>query len=186
MKNLTLVDYLSTLYSLDLRFLTALNQVLKDRNFKKGKLLKQNGKLPMIWYIVSGLAKGSYEDQEGKEHVTRFWQKGQIMLLAGGQPGQTAADTITLLEDCRLTTLSESSIIFLYHTYIEAAKLSSKILLNDRNQGELRAFLCSLPTPQGYVQFQQFFPANRLLLKDIASYLEISPGRLSEIRRYRS
>jgi hypothetical protein len=71
----------------------------------------------------------------------------------------------------------------LYHAFREAPKLSSKIILNDRNLGELKSFLCSLPTAHGYVQFQQIFPAHRLLLKDIASYLEISPGRMSEIRK---
>jgi hypothetical protein len=79
--------------------------------------------------------------------------------------------------------LSEAGVIFLYHTYAEAPKLSSKILLRDRNQSDLKSFLCSLPTAQGYVQFQQIFPAERLLLKDIASYLQISAGRMSEIRR---
>lgn len=146
-------------------------------------MLKQNGQTPMIWYLQSGLAKGYYQDQEGNEHVTRFWHEGQTMLLANGPVHKTAADRIMLLEDSLVTTLSDSSVLYLYHAFSEAPKLSSKIILQDRNRSELKSFLCSLPTAQGYVQFQRIFPADRLLLKDIASYLEISPGRMSGIRK---
>jgi len=183
MKNLQLTDHFASLYPLGDPFRKALSGALTQKQYKKGDILRQNGQTPMIWYIQKGLAKGYYQDQEGKEHVTRFWKENQVMLLAGGQKIPAAADRIMLLEDSQLTTLSDSSILFLYHSFAEAPKLSSKIILNDRNQGELRSFLCSMPTPQGYAAFQQIFPSARLLLKDIASYLEISAGRMSTIRK---
>lgn len=184
MKILKLTDHFAALYPLGQEFKLALDQALIQKRYKKGDVLRQNGQTPMIWYIKSGLAKGYYQDQEGKEHVTRFWKEDQVMLLATGSMHKTAADRIMLLEDSLLTTLSDSSIIYLYHSFREAPKLSSKIILNDRNHSELKSFLCSLPAAQGYEQFRQIFPEHRLLLKDIASYLEISPGRMSEIRRY--
>lgn len=183
MKNLKLTDYFAALYPLGEPFIKALSEALMQKQYKKGDILRQNGHTPMIWYIQNGLAKGYYQDQDGKEHVTRFWKENQVMLLASGPIHKTAADRITLLEDSLVTTLSDSGILFLYHSFSEAPKLSSKIILDDRNHGELRSFLCSLPTAQGYVQFQHIFPSGRLLLKDIASYLEISAGRMSEIRR---
>ena len=183
MKSLELTKHFASLYPMSPAFTAALDQALTLKNFRKGDLLKQSGKTPMIWFLESGLAKGYYQDQEGKEHVSRFWKQGQVMLLASGPTHSTAADRILLLEDSQVSTLSDSSLLFLYHTFSEAPKIASKIILKDRNQGELKSFLCSLPTAQGYVQFQQVFPAARLMLKDIASYLEISPGRMSEIRR---
>jgi CRP-like cAMP-binding protein len=178
-----LSDHLAAFYPLSTEFKTALDQVLLRQVFKKGALLRQSGPRPTIWFIVEGLAKAIYEDQDGKEHVTRFWKQGQIMLLANGNTHMMTADRIVLLEDSVLTTMTSASILFLYHSFPEGPKLSSKILLDDRNQGELKSFLCSLPAQHAYRQFQQVFPARRLMLKDIASYLEISPGRLSEIRK---
>jgi hypothetical protein len=183
MNALKLTDHLAAFYPLSTGFKTALDQVLIRQVFKKGMRLSQTGTRPAIWFIVEGLAKATYEDQEGKEHVTRFWKQGQVMLLANGSPPMMTADRIVLLEDSVLTTMSSASVLFLYHTFHEGPKLSSKILLDDRNQGELKSFLCSLPAKLAYRQFQQVFPARRLMLKDIASYLEISPGRLSEIRK---
>ncbi|TDE18053.1 Crp/Fnr family transcriptional regulator [Dyadobacter psychrotolerans] len=183
MNNLKLTDHFAALYPLGEPFMKALSGALIHKQLKRGDILKQNGQTPMIWYIQNGLAKGYYQDQEGKEHVTRFWKENQVMLLTGGKKNKTAADRIMLLEDSHLTTLSDSSILYLYHSFSEAPKLSSKIILDDRNHGELKSFLCSLPTAQGYMQFQQNFPSGRLLLRDIASYLEISPGRMSAIRR---
>lgn len=183
MKNLKLTNHFASLYPLGQEFVLALDQALKQKNYRKGDVLRQNGHTPMIWFIEDGLAKGYYEDQEGKEHVTRFWKEGQVMFLANGPEHKTAADRILFLEDSLVTTLSDSSIIYLYHGFREAPKLSSKIILDDRNHSELKSFLCSLPTAQGYAQFHQIFPSGRLLLKDIASYLEITPGRMSGIRR---
>jgi CRP-like cAMP-binding protein len=183
MNALKLTDHLAAFYPLSTEFKTALDQVLIRKVFKKGDTVRQSGLRPSIWFIVEGLAKALYEDQDGKEHVTRFWKQGQVMLLANGSPSMMTADQIVLLEDSVLTTISSASLVFLYHSFREGPKLSSKILLEDRNQAELKSFLCSLPGQQAYRQFQQIFPARRLMLKDIASYLEITPGRLSEIRK---
>lgn len=183
MNNFEITNHFASFYPLGQPFMAALSKALVHKQFKKGDILRQNGHTPMIWYIQRGLAKGYYQDQEGKEHVTRFWKQDQVMRLASSPKQQTAADRIMLLEDSRLSTFTDSSMLYLYHTFAEAPKLSSKIILNDRNYSEQRSFLCSLPTAQGYMQFQEHFPSGRLLLKDIASYLETTPGRISEIRR---
>ncbi|MBE9462126.1 Crp/Fnr family transcriptional regulator [Dyadobacter subterraneus] len=184
MKKQKLTAYLSGLYMLSLQFSAALEAAISSKNLKKGQVLSHTAAIPGIWFIESGLAKGVYYDQNGKEHITRFWKQGEIMLLAKGvQPPAFTAEHIVLLEDSRLATLTSASLIFLYHTFPEASKLSAKMLLTDRNLGELRSYLCSLGGREAYRIFKQHFPSHRLLLQDIASYLEISPGRLSEIRR---
>jgi CRP-like cAMP-binding protein len=183
MSNFKITDHFAAFYPLGQPFLTALKKAMIHKSYQKGDILKLNGQTPMIWYIQSGLAKGYSLDQEGNERVSRFWKEDQVMLLTGGNQYQTAADSIMLLEDSRITTLSDSSVLYLYHTFAEAAKLSNKIILNDRNYSEIKSFLCSLPTRHGYEQFQQLFPSERLLLQDIASYLETTPGRISVVRR---
>jgi len=183
METLKLIDHFAKLYPLSGEFRTAFENLLIEKRFRKGQVLHHAGQTPTIWFVRSGLVKGYYDDLDGKEHVTRFWKEGQIILLASDMRHKTAADRIMVLEDSYLTTISDSGLIHLYHTFREGSKLSSKILLNDRNLSELKSFLSSLPSVQGYEQFQEIFPAERILLKDIASYLEITPGRLSEIRR---
>lgn len=184
MKKKDLNDYLSGLYALSPQFSASLQNSIRMQAYKKGQVLNHTGDIPGIWFIKSGLSKGVYFDQDGKEHITRFWQQGEIMFLAAGSyPSAPTANRIVFLENSLIDSLSTSSMVFMYHTFTEVPKLSAKIILIDRNQGELRSYLSALPSQLGYGAFQHLFPSRRLLLQDIASYLEISPGRLSEIRR---
>jgi CRP-like cAMP-binding protein len=184
MQTVNLTDYLEKFYPLSEEFKVALQSALIHKKFKKGHIIYRSAAMPAIWYLKSGLAKGHYYDQEGKEHITRFWTQGETMLLAEVAPHTTqAADQITLLEDSVLTIISERSALYLYNRFAETSKLSSKILLNDRNKSELKSYICSLPAQLAYQEFKNAFPFERITQKDISCYLEISQAWLSDIRK---
>ncbi|HEV7380254.1 MAG TPA: hypothetical protein VGN64_10700 [Dyadobacter sp.] len=181
--NTQLIKYLEAIYPLSEEFKKSLAELIVKKDIGKTEILTQSKATTSIWLLEKGLAKGCYDDQYGKEHVTRFWKQGELMLLSYSVTAPIRADRIVMLEDSTVSTISYAGIIFLYHRFGEAAKLSSKILLNDRNLSEQRAFLCSLPKAEAYLEFKRLFPWQRLLHKDIARYLDISRGRLSEIKR---
>lgn len=184
MNNLNLIGHLETFYPLSEEFKEALRLSITSRKLKKGFVIYPNDGLPSVWYLNSGLAKGHYYDPDGKEHITRFWKKGETMLLAEvGTTTALAASQITLLEHSTVTIISEKNTAYLYNRFSEAPKLSSKILLNDRNRAEIKSHLRTLPASQAYQEFKNVFPAERIALKDISCYLEISAAWLSDIRK---
>jgi CRP-like cAMP-binding protein len=184
MQKMNLIDHLENFYPLSPEFTNSLQRALSHRKLKKGNVIYQTASIPSIWYLKSGLAKGNYYDPEGKEHITRFWKQGEIMMLAEVAPEIIqAADQITLLEDSVLSTISERAGVSLYNRFAETSKLSTKILLNDRNKSELKSYLCSLPAAAAYEEFKKVFDFERITLRDIACYLEISPEWLSGIRK---
>lgn len=178
-----LIEYLEAIYPLSDEFKKSLAEVIVTKTVSKTDTLTQSNTIASIWLLEKGMAKGCYDDQYGKEHVTRFWKQGELMLLSYDRAAYIRADRIVLLENSIVSTISYASIIFLYDRFAETAKLASRILLNDRNLSEQRAFLCALPKGEAYLEFKRLFPWQRLLHKDIASYLDISRGRLSEIKR---
>ena len=186
MNNLNLIDHLESFYPLSPEFKSALRASITNQKLKKGYVMYPNEGMPSVWYLRSGLAKGNYYDQDGKEHITRFWKQGETMLLADVTPNTAlAASQITLLEDSAVTVISEKNTAYLYNRFAEAPKLSSKILLNDRSKAEIKSHLRTLPAAQAYQEFKEVFPADRIILKDISCYLEISQTWLSDIRKKR-
>jgi hypothetical protein len=184
MQKMNLIDHLEKFYPLSQEFKSVMQAALTHRKLKKGEVIYRTASILSIWYLKSGLAKGHYYDLEGKEHITRFWQQGEIMMLAEVAPDIIqAADQITLLEGSVLSTISERTGILLYNRFAETSKLSSKIILNDRNKSELKTYLCSLPAAVAYEEFKKVFDYERITLRDTACYLEISPEWLSGIRK---
>lgn len=181
--NPKLIDYLAKMYPLSDEFTDVLQRAISQKSMRKGHILQQKGSWPSIWFLESGLAKGCYHDPDGKEHATRFWKPGEFMLLANNPVMPMSADRIVLLENSTVTIIRYAAIPYLYQRFPEAPKLATKILLMDRDKAEQRAFLCTLPSDMAYHQFRKLFPSDQLFLKDAASFLEISRGRLSEIKK---
>ncbi|TDE09560.1 Crp/Fnr family transcriptional regulator [Dyadobacter psychrotolerans] len=179
-----LIKYLSGFYSLSEEFVSHLRSAQLQKLYKKNQILSQNTSAPLFWFINNGLAKGCYYDADGKEHITRFWKEGEIMLLTHNPiDARVHAQVIVLLENATLSSLSPRRLLYLNNYFTETHKLSGKLLLADRDKADLKSYLCALPSPQGYDEFKKNFPHNRILLKDIACYLEITASSLSEIRR---
>lgn len=181
-----MIDCLARYYPLSAEFRAQFSAALTIKNYRKGQILLPHKTLYSLWFINKGLAKGCYHSQDGKEHVTRLWGQQQIMLLPPKRDQAPCfVEQIILLEDCVLSSIQTSAMMVMYQTLPEAARLASKIITEDLHKANLKSYLSALPAQQAYTRFTELFPADRILLKDVASFLEITPSTLSEIRRKR-
>ena len=175
----TLLQKLSSLYPFSDAFRETLRPLLTIKTFKRGQTLDLK-EPAVLYYIIKGLAKGSYDDVEGKEHIIRFWREKEVMLI---MHPVSESFTITLLEDSDIIYLTPRRLIYVYNRFADAPKLASKLLAREQVMANVKIGLSSLSARQAYQEFKVLFPYRRIKLKDIASYLEITPGTLSEIRR---
>jgi len=179
-----LLKFLSSLYSLTDNFSQRIQGTIKTGKYPKGTVLERPINSPSLWYIHNGLIKSRFFDDQGKEHITRFWREGEVILSMGPYGDMDISGSqIVLLEDCELSTVSGNKLLFLYYNFEEASKVAGKILLRDRIKGDQKSYICSLSSLDSYREFIKSFPYKRILLKDVAAFLEITPGTLSEIRR---
>lgn len=180
-------EYLSALTPLSSEFKNYLHKTAIKQDFPKGTtLLKSGEKFSQTFFVLAGLIKSRYFDEDGKQVVTRFWKENEIVLPKGGfMENMESLEDIVLLEDCKLLSIHNKQIEFAYHAFSETYKLSRKIHFKDSRKQYQRATLLVLPAVKAYPAFCQLFPCNRILLQDIAYFLNIRPYTLSRIRAKR-
>ena len=179
-----LLKFLDSLYSLSDKFRDHLHSTIMVTRYPKGTVLEKPVNSAALWFIHKGMIKASFFDDQGKEHITRFWMEGEVILSMGPYGDKDISGSqIVLLEDCTLSTINGNKLLFLYYNFDEASKLAGKILLRDRIKADQKSYICSLSSVESYKEFKKLFPYKRILLKDIAAFLEITPGTLSEIRK---
>ncbi|SKC18542.1 Crp/Fnr family transcriptional regulator [Dyadobacter psychrophilus] len=136
------------------------------------------------WMLCSGLLKSTYTDDSGKQIVSRFWQEGDIVLSknrAVFEPGER----ITTVETSIVLYMDAVATEYVLDHFSLGHLLARKIYFNDAKQREFRAKLMQIPPSEAYELFCQAYPAERMLLQDIAAFLNIRPYSLSRIRARR-
>jgi len=184
MRENDLIGYLSQAYQQEDALWQLLDSMPVSKILRPGQMLFKNGLHPEAFFVQRGIVKGFYYDDKGREHVTRFWQERQIILLADAhEVNITTADHLQALEMAKLSAITYASAGSLKLSAAQIARFAAKILLADRNMAELKAHLCALPARQAYAEFRSFLPESRVHLRDIASFLGITPQTISEIRK---
>jgi CRP/FNR family transcriptional regulator len=183
MHNTELINYLRSLHPLEARFVKLLSEKVQQHVFKKGRAVQEPLRSSSVWYVARGILKASYFDQQGNEHVTRFWYEDQIILLeANAYQSIPSADYLIMLEDTVLLSLPDPLIGYCLKNFPETQALRSNIFHKDRDRAEVLGHLVKLPLAEAYQKFQAIYPVNRIPVKDIASYLGVHPKRISELR----
>lgn len=156
---------------------------------KGEKLVSENQLTNKTWFVHSGLLKSRYFDHTGKQIITHFYKEQEIILIKNMTPAgiQARADQeIVLLEDCILFSVNSLQLQHIFDQYPEAHRISRKVYQMDLQKKDLRARLLVMPAPGAYTEFCHHFPCQRILLQDIASFLNIRPYSLSRIRARKS
>ncbi|NII27240.1 Crp/Fnr family transcriptional regulator [Pseudoflavitalea sp. X16] len=162
--------------------------VLKPRTLRKRQYLVQAGDIFRYeCFVNKGSLRTYHIDNSGQEHIVMFafedWWTGDMYSFLSGQP---ALYHVEAMEDCELLTIEKSQLEQLY-TDIPKFDRFYRILLQNAYIAMQRRLSenMSLSAEERYLNFINRYPQfeQRLSLKQIASYLGITPESLSRIRR---
>jgi len=164
-----------------------LTSILKIKKLKKKQYLLQEGDITRHQYFVNKGCLRTYTiDEKGQEHIIQFaiedWWTGDMYSFLT----QTAARyTIDAIEDSELLCLEKNALEELYIKVPKFEKFFRNLLQNAfiSLQERITSNL-SQPADERYCTFINKYPdmEKRLPLKQIASYLGITPESLSRIR----
>jgi len=162
--------------------------LLKVKKLKKKQYLLQEGDIARHEYFVNKGCLRTYTiDEKGQEHVIQFaiedWWIGDMYSFLTQTP---AKYTIDALEDSEVCCLEKNALEELYVKIPKFEKFFRHLLQNafislqERVVGNL-----SQPADERYCTFITKYSdmEKRLPLKQIASYLGITPESLSRVRR---
>ena len=161
--------------------------MLKIKKLRKKQYLLQEGEISRYEYFVNKGCLRTYSiDEKGQEHIVQFaiedWWTGDMYSFLTQTPGLY---TIDALEDSELFCLEKNALEELYTKIPKFEKFFRHLLQNAFIAGQRRIIeSMSLAADQRYCKFIEQYPLmeKRLPLKQIASYLGITPESLSRIR----
>ncbi|WP_326983480.1 Crp/Fnr family transcriptional regulator [Chryseobacterium sp. MYb264] len=162
------------------------NSFFKFKKLKKHQyLIQENEQVTHIYFVIKGLLKASFIDQEGKEHIAQFamenWWVSDFNSFYNNMP---SVMTIDCLEDVELVYISKEN---LEKICAENHKIEHFFRLkNSFGYVALQQRILSLLTTNAKERFEQFshqYPQllQRISKTIIASYLGVSRETLSRI-----
>ncbi len=161
---------------------------LKIYKVSKGTILLKQGETCRCAYkVISGCLKSFVVDKFDKEHIIQFAPENWIITDIDSLLNQKPSDTfIEVIEECEVIKLNLDIFRKIESTDVKMLKeqnakiLKSLIASNKRLIG-----LLALTAKERYLLFIETYPtlAQRVPLKQIASYIGVTPQYLSEIRR---
>lgn len=157
------------------------------KHYKKHQYIIQEGNIANHQYfLISGLTKLVYNDQEGKEHILSFamedWWESDFESFFTNSPAKLS---LICLEDTVVFQLSFPD----YKELCLESTAMQQFFLEKANQGYLalqRRILASLSTNTKvrYEQFIKLYPSlsQRLPKSQLAAYLGVSRETLSRLK----
>lgn len=181
-----ILAYLQSIHPLSTGLLDFLQNTLKERHaVKKEFILKAGRTAGHISFIQKGLIRCFY--MKGDNEVsTWFMKEGDVFIsVSSFFDQQPSKESIQVLEDAVMYSLSYEELQYMYHTYPEANYIGRVITEKYYKLSEER--LCSLrmqKAPERYAFLIQYYPEliQRAPAKYLASYLGITEVMLSKIR----
>lgn len=164
-----------------------LSEVVK---FRKGSIILEHGQLCRYCYFAGcGLARAYYVTEKGRGVTSWFMKEGDIIITVQSFFEQAPSrEVIEALEDTVCVGLSYESLQAVYRKYPEFNFIGRELTQKYYIQMEERAFSLRMDkAEEKYFKLEKNHPdlIARVPLIFIASYLGVSPGTISRIRRER-
>ncbi|WP_373524584.1 Crp/Fnr family transcriptional regulator [Aquiflexum sp.] len=163
-----------------------LNLLEEENLSKKEFLLSQGESCNHIYFVNSGILRAFHINQDGKDATVMFavkdWWITDMYCFLNVLPSMV---NIQVVAPCSVLKLSKNNLDKLYDEIPMFNKFFRILMQNAYCREQLRTIQnLSLPALERYEQFIKKYPhiANAVALKQIASYLGITPEFLSAIR----
>jgi CRP-like cAMP-binding protein len=164
------------------------NSLLKVHNVaRKQFILREGAACTAIHYVHSGAFRAYAVDHEGNESMVMFalndWWVTDMHGLVTAKP---AILNICALEDSVVLTLQKSDLEKLYQHVPKFERFFRILMQNSYVREQLRVIQnLTTPAEERYLSFLSRYPqvVQRVPLKQIASYLGVTPQFLSVIRK---
>lgn len=154
---------------------------------RRGLVLKERQLCNAISYVQTGMLRAFYCDKDDNESIIMFaisdWWITDMYSFTTDKPSMLA---IEALEDSTIFQLQKTDLEQLYVNVPKFEKFFRIIMQNAYVREQLRVIQnLSMTAEERYTNFQKKYPqfASRVPLKQIASYLGITPEFLSVIRK---
>jgi len=159
----------------------------EEEHLTKNKFILRQGELcNYIKFVITGLLRAYYLNPEGKDSTVMFavpdWWITDMHCFLNGLPAMV---NIQVVEASSILKLSRENLDKLYDDIPKFNKFFRILMQNAYCREQLRIIQnLSLPAKERYYQFIKNYPqiANKVTLKQTASYLGITPEFLSSIR----
>ncbi|WP_077133816.1 Crp/Fnr family transcriptional regulator [Spirosoma montaniterrae] len=170
-------------------FYDSLSKALVSQTLPRHTLLLRAGSVAdKIYFIERGLVRGYWLD-EGHEHTAWFMKEGDFVLSPVSFYTQSPSNEyIVLLEETILHSISRARLNELYDRYPAFNQIGRVLTETYYVQSEQRTGTLRLADAASkYAYFLRAYPGliNRVSLKLVASFLNISPETLSRLRAKR-
>ncbi|WP_298900295.1 Crp/Fnr family transcriptional regulator [uncultured Psychroserpens sp.] len=168
----------------------AIYSKLEEKTFRKKEfLLTENSICRYNFFIVKGVVRLFYLDAKGHEKITQFaidnWWITHMESFIQQIP---STQYLQAIEDTTVLCLSKSNLETLYKTYPKLERMfrliTENMLIANLRKSDI---YLQMKSKERYSFFVEKLPgfAQRVPQYMIASYLEITPEYLSELRRQR-
>jgi CRP/FNR family transcriptional regulator, anaerobic regulatory protein len=162
--------------------------ILVVKKVRRNEFVLEEGELcTAINYVQNGALRAYYRDGEGNQNIIMFalpdWWVTDMYGFVSGKPAMLNIDA---LEDSEIVQLRKEDLEKLYLKVPKFERFFRIIMQNAYIREQLRVIgNLSKPAEERYKSFLAKYPqvAERVPLKQIASYLGITPEFLSVIRK---
>jgi len=160
--------------------------IIREQFPKRTFLLKEGHTAQKIYFINQGFARAFYQTPEGKECTSWFMGQGDFMIsVYSFFTQQPAAESIEVLQDCDLLSMTWAQLQSVYADYPEFNYTGRLITQKYYIESEERNILLrTLSARERYELLLKTHPGilQKAALGQVASYLGITQETLSRVR----
>ncbi len=154
---------------------------------KTTHLIRQGDTTQYCYFLSSGLLKGYYLTEDGKEFIKTFFKEGTLLgSLRSAHESIPSPFSMISIEACELIRFDLSELQAQAKTDLELSNQLVEFLIKLAAKKERREFeFLTLSAEERFISFQNQDPdlLNRVTQNDIARYIGITPVALSRIRK---